>query len=154
MWKMISGIFEINLTFHLLITVVFWLVLAPDYEPEDWGWKSYTRHGGGFLIMGGDFALNKILIEKRHWVFSEVLILFYSVNLIAYRYIEDETLYSFASLDSLQSWLNTFALGVIFSLVHLFLAIISGFVIVRDDLEVANMSKGISLIIMPDDNDQ
>ena len=103
--------------------------------------------------MAGDFALNKILIEKRHWVFSEGLILFYTVNLLAYKYIEGETLYSFASLDSLQSWLNTFALGVIFSLVHFFLAIISGFVIVRDDLEVASIRKGISLIIIPDDND-
>ena len=68
-WKIVTGLFEISLIYEFMITIVFWILLAPYMGPDDWHWKEYTMHGAGLAFLLGDFALNNILIESRHWVF-------------------------------------------------------------------------------------
>ena len=82
--------------------------------------------------------------------------LFYSSLLIPMTKIAGVVLYDFATLDTAMSWIITFGIGIVFSVVHLLFARLSESRLKSSyDLEVNVGHKavdGLFLIILPDEN--
>ena len=107
-----------------MITVVFWTLIYQHMLEEWMNYRMYTTHGAALIFLIGDYVLNEILVEKRHVVFTTIIMLFYSIDLIAVKFTLGWEIYSFASLDSIGSWIATCCVGLTFSLTHYLIAVI------------------------------
>ena len=116
--------FQVSLALQSMITVVFWTLIYQHMLEEWMNYRMYTTHGAALILLIGDYLLNDILVEKRHAVFTSIIMLFYTVNIIAVKFLFGMELYSFASLDSVGSWIATFSVGLTFMLTHYLIAVI------------------------------
>ena len=124
-WKVVSFMFELSFVTESVITILFWIMLAPQYEEDEWNLREYTTHGAATILILGDFLLNSILIEYHHAYITLGITLCYITLLISETFVNGEELYFFDSLDSPLSWAITSSFAVLFSLFHVMFAGIS-----------------------------
>ena len=117
--------FGVSLATEFMIAILFWTMLAPLYEEEDWVLREYTTHGPAAILLLGDFLLNSIIVEYRHTFVTLGITICYITLLISAKKAADIELYFFASLDSPLSWSITLSFGVLFPLCHMMFAGIS-----------------------------
>ena len=124
-WKVVSFMFELSFVTEFVITILFWTMIAPHYQEENWDLREYTTHGPATILLLGDFLLNSVLIEYHHAYITLGITLCYITLLLSAKLVAGVELYFFASLDSPLSWAITLSFAVLFSLFHVMFAGIS-----------------------------
>ena len=129
-------------------------MIAPSYVPERWTWLRLTEHGIGPLFLLFDWYFNQILIERRHWVLVQGLLVLYTIELVSLtKLIDGHIVYDFAHLTTALSWTISLSIGFAFSLVHVLLSFVDAnkyadtATVARPALKSAN-SDALTIIIL------
>ena len=122
LWKWSSYLFLLSFTCNMMTTVLFWLLLYPRIEDKSkLKYGFFSLHGGPLVLSLIDFAFNRIVVERNHWVLTVKFGFAYSVMLVIFTKSSDEDdhfIYPMFKLKTIGSWILLAGNGVFGLLVH------------------------------------
>jgi len=125
LWKVCTAFFNLMIVDHLIITIFYWGLVHSTLDPPHNYWR-IMKHSVPLPLLLIDFMMSAMIIEFRLLSATVFYAACYASLLITYTYTKKpDTVYTFAHLESLTSWLMVGMVIVASFMSHLVFATIS-----------------------------
>ena len=99
--KLTQSLFMIAMPVSVLVTILYWLLLAGDDE-DYW---TIMEHVAPVFVTGVDFFFNRITFEYRHSIWLLIFMSFYGFGILYPETITNGAVYGFIDFASVGNWM-------------------------------------------------
>lgn len=124
-WKVCSVLFVL-ITFHsIMVTGLYWGLLAPSQPDKEVKDYDLYKHAMPFAFLTGELLMNNIVIEKRHLAPVMIFIALYLGVLVGYTTTGDRYIYPILKFEDSSSWILAFSILAVVPIIYALLWFIS-----------------------------